>query len=164
MNTCAGLCLVTQCCLTLWDPMNCSLLGLSVYGDSPGKILEWVAMPSSRGSFPPRDGTRISCIAGRFFTIWATREDPVRGYRTCPKWFSDTKVHSVFKDLSQNVLIIGVCVQDWFPLGLTGWIPLQSKGLSRVFSNTTVQKHQFFSAQPFLLTNSHIYTWLLEKP
>ena len=49
-------------------------------------------------------------------------------------------------------------IQDWFPLGLTGLIALQSKGLSRVFSNTTVQKHQFFSAQL-----SHTYTWLLEK-
>ena len=54
--------------------------------------------------------------------------------------------------------------QDWFPLGLTGLISLQSKGLSRVFSNTTIQKHQFFSAQPSLWSNSHIYTWLPEKP
>ena len=55
-------------------------------------------------------------------------------------------------------------IQDWSPLGWTGWISLQSKGLSRVFSNTTVQKHQFFGAQLSLLSNSHIYTWLLEKP
>ena len=50
------------------------------------------------------------------------------------------------------------------PLGLTGWISLQSKGLSRVFSNTTVQKHQFFGAQLSLSSSSHIHTWLLEKP
>ena len=49
-------------------------------------------------------------------------------------------------------------------LGWTSWISLQSKGLSRVFSNTTVQKHQFFSAQLYLWSNSHIHTWLLEKP
>ena len=49
-------------------------------------------------------------------------------------------------------------------LGLTGLISLQSKGLSRVFSNTTVQKHQFFGAQPSLWSNAHIHTWLLEKP
>ena len=55
-------------------------------------------------------------------------------------------------------------IQDWFPLGWTGLISLQSKGLSRVFSNTTVQKHQFFGAQLSLLSNSHIDTWLLEKP
>ena len=54
--------------------------------------------------------------------------------------------------------------QDWFPLEWTGWISLQSKGLSRVFSNTTVQKHQFFSAQPSSQSNSHIHTWPLEKP
>ena len=53
--------------------------------------------------------------------------------------------------------------QDWFPLGWTGWISLQSKGLSRVFSNTTVQKHQFFGAQFSLWSNSHIHVWLLEK-
>ena len=54
-------------------------------------------------------------------------------------------------------------IQDWFPLGWTGWISLQSKGLSRVFSNITVQKHQFFGAQLSLLYNSHIHTRLLEK-
>ena len=52
-------------------------------------------------------------------------------------------------------------IQDWFSLGLTGLISLQSKGLSRVFSNTTVQRHQFFSTQLSLWSNSHIHTWLL---
>ena len=54
--------------------------------------------------------------------------------------------------------------QDWFPLGLIGLIFSQSKGLSRVFSNTTVQKHQFFTAQLSSQSNSHIHTWPLEKP
>ena len=54
-------------------------------------------------------------------------------------------------------------IQDWFPLGWTGWISLQSKGLSTVLSNNTVQKHQFFSSQFSLWSNSHIYTWLEEK-
>ena len=54
-------------------------------------------------------------------------------------------------------------IQDWFPLGWTGWTSLQSKGHSRVLSNTTVQKHQFFSAQPSLWSSSHIHTGLLEK-
>ena len=53
--------------------------------------------------------------------------------------------------------------QDWSPLGWTGWISLQSKELSRVFSNTTIQKHQFFGAQPSSQSNSHIHTWPLEK-
>ena len=54
--------------------------------------------------------------------------------------------------------------QDWSPLEWTGWISLKSKGLSRVFSNTTVQKHQFFSTQLSSQSNSHIHTWPLEKP
>ena len=54
-------------------------------------------------------------------------------------------------------------IQDWFPLRLTGWITLQSMGLSRVFSNTTVQKHQFFGIQTSVWSTSHINTWLLEK-
>ena len=54
--------------------------------------------------------------------------------------------------------------QDWSALEWTGWISLQSKGLSRVFSNTTVQKHQFFGTQLSSQSNSHIHTWLLEKP
>ena len=60
--------------------------------------------------------------------------------------------------------VLPMNTQDWFPLEWTGWISLQSKGLSRVFSNTTVQKHQFFGAQLSLQSNSHIHTWLLEKP
>ena len=55
-------------------------------------------------------------------------------------------------------------IQDWFPLGLTDLISLQSKGLSRVLSNTRVQKHQFFDTQLSLWSNSHIHIWLLEKP
>ena len=59
--------------------------------------------------------------------------------------------------------VLPVTIQGWFLLGLTGLISLQSKGLSRVFSNTTVQKHQFFSTQLSLWPNSHTHTWLLEK-
>ena len=66
--------------------------------------------------------------------------------------------------VSPSTSVLPMNTQDWFPLGWTGWISLQSKGLSRVFSNTTVQKHQFFSAQLFLESNYHIHTWLLEKP
>ena len=66
--------------------------------------------------------------------------------------------------VSASASILPMNIQDWFPLGWTGCISLQSKGLSRVFSNTTVQKHQNFSAQPSLEFNSHICTWLLEKP
>ena len=60
--------------------------------------------------------------------------------------------------------VLPMNIQDWFPLALTGFISLQSKGFSRVLSNTTVQNHQFFGPQPSLWSNSHIHIWLLEKP
>ena len=60
--------------------------------------------------------------------------------------------------------VLPVNTQDWFPLRRTEWISLQSKGLSRVFSNTTVQKHQFFNAQLSSQSNSNIHTWPQEKP
>ena len=66
--------------------------------------------------------------------------------------------------VSASASFLPMNTQDWSPLGWTGWISLQSKGLSRVFSNTTVQKHQFFSTQLYSQTNSHIHTWTLEKP
>ena len=66
--------------------------------------------------------------------------------------------------VSASASVLPMNIQDWFPLGFTGWISLQSKGLSRVFSNTTVEKHKFFGAQISLYSNSHIHTWLLEKP
>ena len=66
--------------------------------------------------------------------------------------------------VSASASILPKNTQDWSPLGWTGWISLQSRALSRVFSNTTVQKHQFFSAQLSLYSNSHIHSWLLEKP
>ena len=66
--------LVTQSCLTLCDPTDCSLPGSSVHGILQVRILEWVAILFSRGSSWPRDWTQVSRIPGRFFTIWATRE------------------------------------------------------------------------------------------
>ena len=66
--------------------------------------------------------------------------------------------------VSASASVLPVNTQDWSPLGWTGWISLQSKGLSRVFSNPTVQKHQFFSSQLSSQSNSHIHTWPLEKP
>ena len=66
--------------------------------------------------------------------------------------------------VSASTSLLPMNTQDWSPLGWTGWISLQYKGLSRVFFNTTVQKHQFFSAQLSSQSNSHIHTWPLEKP
>ena len=66
--------------------------------------------------------------------------------------------------VSASTSVLPMNTQDWSRLRWTGWIALQSKGLSRVFSNTTVQKHQFFSTQLSLWSNSHIHTWPLDKP
>ena len=66
--------LVVQLCPTLWDPMDCSPPGSSVHEILQARVLEWVAISYSRGSSQPRDQTQVSCIAGRFFTIWATRK------------------------------------------------------------------------------------------
>ena len=66
--------------------------------------------------------------------------------------------------VSASASVLTMNIQDWFLLGLTGLISLQSKGLWRVFSNTTVQRQQFFGAQLSLWPNSHFRTWLLEKP
>ena len=67
-------------------------------------------------------------------------------------------------EVSASTLVLPRNIQDLFLLGWTDWISLQSKGHSRVFSNTTVQKHWFFGTQLSLQSNSHIYTWLMEKP
>jgi len=76
-------------------------------------------------------------------------------------WLFASDDQSIGASVSASVLPMNI--QDWFPLELTGLISLLSKGLSRVFSNTTVQKHQFFGAQPSLWPISHISTWLLGK-
>ena len=76
-------------------------------------------------------------------------------------WFFTSGGQSI--GASTSALVLSMNIQGWFPLGLTGLISLLSKGLSRVFSNTTVQKHQFFSIQPSLGSCSHIHTWLLEE-
>ena len=67
------------------------------------------------------------------------------------------------QSIEASASVLPMNIQGWFPLGLTGWIFLLSKGLSRVSSSTTVWKHQFFRALPSLWSNSHILTWRLEK-
>ena len=66
--------------------------------------------------------------------------------------------------VSASTSVLPVNIQDWSPLGWTGWISLQSKELSRIFTNTTLQKHQFFGTQLSLQSDSHIHIWQLEKP
>ena len=94
-------------------------------------------------------------------------------FSSCPQSFPASRSFQMNQLFTSGGQSIGVSVstwvltmntQDWSPLGWARWISLQSKGLSRVFSSTTVQKHQFFSVQLSLWSNSHIHTWLLEKP
>ena len=91
-------------------------------------------------------------------------------FSSCPKSFPSSgfcPMSQLFTSGGQSAAsasVLPMNIQDWLNLGLTGFISLLSKGLSRVFSSTTVQKHQFFSIQPSLWSNSHICTWLLEKP
>ena len=94
-------------------------------------------------------------------------------FSSCPQSFPTSgsfEMSQLFTSGGQNTgvsastSVLPMNIEDWFPLGLTGWISLQSKGLSRVFSNTTVQKHQFFSTQLSPQSNSHIHTWPQEKP
>ena len=80
--------------------------------------------------------------------------------RSFPKSWPST---SGGQGIRASASIFSVNIQDWFPLRWTGLISLQSKGLSRAFSSTTVRKHQFFGAQPSLWSKSHIHTWLLER-
>ena len=74
-----------------------------------------------------------------------------------PPTFNLSQNHGLFQGASASASVLQMNIQDWFPLGLTGLISLLSKELSRVFSNTTVQKHQFFGAQTSLWSNSHIH-------
>ena len=94
-------------------------------------------------------------------------------FSSCPQSFPPSGSFPMSQLLTSGGQSIGVSAStsvllmntlDWSPLGWACWISLQSKGLSRVFSNTTVQKHQFFGAQLSSQSNSHIHTWLLEKP
>ena len=99
-----------------------------------------------------------------------TISSSVSPFSCCPQSFPASRsfpMSQLFTSGGQRIgasaSVLPMNIQDWFPLGLTGLISMQSKGLSRVFS-TTIQKHQFFSAQLSLWSNSHVHIWLLEKP
>ena len=231
-------CSVAQSYLTLCDPLDCSPQGPSVHGILQARILEWVAIFSSRGSSQARNQAQVSCIGRRILYCWATSEGddapfsflilPVKQpsslsslqfitlinsdkhrsvqlscsvvpdslqpcglqhtrlpcpsstpgacSNSCPLswWCHPTISSSVIPfssclqsfpaaasflmsqfftsggqsiGISASASVLPVNFQDWFPLELTGWISLQSKWLSRVFSNTTIHKHRFFGAQ-----------------
>ena len=101
-----------------------------------------------------------------------TISSSVVSFSSCSQSFPATgsfQISQLFASGTQSIgasasSVLLMNTQDWSPLGWTCWISLQSKGLSRVFSNTIVQKHQFFGTQLSLQSKSHIHTWLLEKP
>ena len=140
---------VTVLCLTLCDPIvqhtrlpNSSLSARDCSDSYP--LSQW-CHPAISSSFIP-----FSCL----------QSFPVSGSFLVSRNFASGG-HSIVASASGSVPSVNI--QDWFPLGLTDLISLLSKGLSRVFSNTTVQKHQFFGTQLSLHSNSHTHTWLLGK-
>ena len=145
-------CSVTQSCPTLGDTMDCSTPGFPVLRHLPEFAQTHVhcigeaIQPSHPLSSPSPPTFNLSQHQDLF------------------QWVS--QLHQVAKSTgdSPSASVLPMNIQGWFLLGLTGLISLLSKGLSRVFSSTTVWKHRFFGTQPSLCSNSHIHTWLLEKP
>jgi len=135
----------------LCDPTDCSMPGLSVHHQFPEFTqthVYWVGdaiQPSHPLFSPSPPAFNLSQHQGLL------------------KWVSSSHQVAEVSAFRASTSVLLVNIQDW-SLGLIGWISLQSKGLSRVSSNTTVQKHQFFSAQLSLWSLSRINTWLLEKP
>ena len=145
-------CSVTQWCPTLWDPMDCSTPGFPVLHhllECAQTCVPWVS-DAIEPSYP------LSPSSPPAFSLFtATRSFPM-------SWLFP----SGGQIIGASTSILPMNIQGCFPLGLTGFISSKSKGLSRVFffSNTIVQKQQFFSTQPSLWSNSHFHTWLLGKP
>ena len=140
---------VTQSCPTLCDPMNCSTPGLPVHH----QLLKFTQTHAHWVS----DAIQLSHPLSPFLLLPSIFPS-IRVFSNesiiCIRW---PKYWSFSFNISPSN------IQDWFLLRLTSWIFMQSKGLSRVFSNTTVQKHQFFDAQLSSQSNSHIHKWLLEN-
>ena len=139
----------TQSCPTLWDPIDCitpGFLVLHYLSEFVQTHVYWVgdAIQPSHPVIPVSSCLQSFPASGSF---------PISSLST-----------SGGQSIGASASVLPMNSQNWFPLGLTGFISSKSKGLSRVFSNTTVQKHQFSDAQPFLLSSSHIHTWLLGKP
>ena len=142
---------VAQLCPTLCNPMDCSTPGLPVHHQSQS-LLKLISIKLVMPSNPLILCRPLLLLPSIF---------PSTGSFPVSQFFASGG-QSFGVSASPSVLPMNI--QDWFPLGWTGWISLQYQGLLRVFPNTTVQKHQFFGAQLFLWPNSHIHTWLLEKP
>ena len=142
---------VTQSCPTLCNPMNHSTPGLPVHHQlpsSPKLMCVESVMPSSH---------LILCCP----LLLLPQSLPASGSFPMSQLFT---WGGPSIGVSASASVLPMKTQDWSPLEWTGWISLQSKGLARDFSSTTVQKHQFFGAQPSSQSNSHIHTWPQEKP
>ena len=140
-----------QLCPTFCRPMNCSTPGLPVHHQLP--------------EFSPTHIHRVDDAIQPSHPL-SSPSPPVPNpsqHQSLFQWVNS--LHEVAKALEfQPQHQSFQRTPNRSPLGWTGWISLQSKTLSRIFSNTTVQKHQFFSAQLSSQSNSHIHTWLVEKP
>ena len=142
---------VSQSCPTLCDPMNRSMPGLPVHHQ----------LPESTQTHIHRHGDASShLILCRPLLLLPPIPPSIRVFSN----ESTLRTRWPKFGVSASASVLPMNTQDWSPLGWTGWISLQSKGLSRVFSNTTLQKHQLFGAQLSSQSNSHIHTWPQEKP
>ena len=152
--------------LTLHDPLDLLLFIHSVVSNSLWpRVTPWTGAQQAFLSFTISQSLLKSCPLIQWCHL--TISSSVALFSSCSQsfpvsWFFASSGQSTGASASASFLQVNL--QDWFPLGLTGLISFQSKGLSRVFSNITVQKHRFFGAQPSLWSNSHIHTWWLEKP
>ena len=133
---------VAQSCLTLCNPMHCSTPGFPVHHQ----------LPELAQTCPLRQGCHWTISSSVIPFSSCLLSFPASGSFLMSQFFASGG-QSIGASASASALPVNI--QNWFPLGLTGLISLRSKGLSRVFSNTTVQKHQFFSAQLSLWSNSH---------
>ena len=142
-------CSVAQLCPILCDPMDYSTPGSPVHHQLPELAQTHVH--------------RVSDAIQSFHSLSSPPAFKISQHQGLFHWVSSlNQVAKVMEFQLQHQSFQWIL--DWSPLGWTGWISLQSNGLSRVFSNTTVQKHQFFSAQLSSQSNSHIHIWPLEKP
>ena len=145
-------CSVVQSCLSRWDPMDCSTPAFPVLHHLPQ--LSSNSCPLSRWCHPTISSSLVpfsSCL----------QSFPASASFPMSQLFTSGGQNI---GVSASASVLPMNIQDWFPLGWSDLISLQSKALSRVFSNTTVQKHQFFGTQLSSQSNSHIHTWPLEKP
>ena len=147
-----------------WVQFSCSVLSDSLRPQRPQHARPPCPSPTPRvysNSCPLSWWSHSAVSSSVIFFSSCLQSFPASGSFPMSQFFTS---HSQSIRASASASVLPMNIQDWFPLGWTSWISLQSKELSRVSSKTTVQKHQFFSAQLSLWSNSHIHTWLLEKP